>query len=124
MRIELSDRAREFALELLGQFDSYISAKSLWSSMHKGLLRIYYPGDKPFSATGSMGAPQDWESVASFWHRAGKIPHVIIDGEFAEEIVPGAEVSEIPSVTLESAAESLCRLFDGEFEHAAEAVAG
>ena len=50
MRIELSDRAEEFALELLGQLDSHISAKSLWSSMHKGLPLIYYPGDKPFSA--------------------------------------------------------------------------
>ena len=71
-----------------------------------------------------MGSPQDWETVASFWHRAGKITHVIIDGEFAEEIVPSAEVPDLPSVTLESAAESLCGLFDREFEHAAEAVAG
>ena len=36
MRIELSDRAEEFALELLGQFDSHVSAKSRWSSMHNG----------------------------------------------------------------------------------------
>ena len=66
-----------------------------------------------------MGSPQDWETVASFWNRAGKIPHVIIEGEFAEEIVPSVEVPDLPSVTLESAAESLCGLFDREFEHAA-----
>ena len=71
-----------------------------------------------------MGSPQDWETVASFWHRARKIPHGIIDGEFAEEMVPSAEVPELPSVTLESAAESLCGLFDREFENVAEAVAG
>ena len=59
MRIEHSDRAEELALELLGQFDSHVSAKYPWSSMPKGLTRIYYPGDKPFSATGSMGTPQD-----------------------------------------------------------------
>ena len=34
MRIELSDRAKEFALRLLGQFDSHISAKFLWKSIH------------------------------------------------------------------------------------------
>ena len=65
-----------------------------------------------------MGSPQDWETVASFWHRAGKIPHVIIHREFAEEIVPSAEVPDLPSVTLERAADSLCGLFDREFEHA------
>ena len=74
-------------------------------------------------ATRSIGSPQGWESVASFWYRAGKIPHVIIDGRFAEELVPSAEVPDLSSVTLESAAESWCGLFDREFEHAAEAVA-
>ena len=71
-----------------------------------------------------MGAPQDWETVASFCHRAGKISHVIIHGELAEEIVPSAEVPDLPSVTLESAAELLCALFDREFEHATEAADG
>ncbi|RPB00043.1 COG4-domain-containing protein [Choiromyces venosus 120613-1] len=74
--------------------------------------------------TGSMGAPQDWETAASFLHRAGKIPQEIIRGEFAEEIVPTAEVPDLPSVTLENAAESLCGLFLREFERAAEAADG
>ncbi|CAZ84937.1 unnamed protein product [Tuber melanosporum] len=74
--------------------------------------------------TGSMGAPQDWETAASFLHRAGKIPQEIIRGEFAEEIVPTAEVPDVPSVTLENAAESLCGLFLREFERAAEAADG
>ncbi|CUS11512.1 unnamed protein product [Tuber aestivum] len=74
--------------------------------------------------TGSMGAPQDWETAASFLHRAGKIPQEIIRGEFAEEIVPTAEVPDLPSVTLENAAESLCGLFLREFERAAEATDG
>jgi len=74
--------------------------------------------------TGSMGAPQDWETAASFLHRAGKIPQEIIRGEFAEEIVPSAEVPDLPSVTLENAAESLCGLFLREFERAAEAADG
>ena len=50
MKIELSDRAKSFALQLLDQFDSHISAKSLWKSLIKGLPFYYYPGDKPFSA--------------------------------------------------------------------------
>jgi len=33
MRMELSDRAKKFALELLGEWDSHISAKSLWKSL-------------------------------------------------------------------------------------------
>ena len=48
----------------------------------------------------------------------------MIDGELAEEIVPSAEVPDLPSVTLESAAESLCGLFDMEFELAAKLRTG
>jgi len=33
MRMELSERAETFALKLLGQWDSHISAKSLWKSL-------------------------------------------------------------------------------------------
>lgn len=68
---------------------------------------------------GSMGAPQDWETAASYLHRASRIPDEVIDGAFAEEIVPTAEVPDPPRVTLEASAESLCGLFLREFEKAA-----
>ena len=45
-----SDRAKEFALQLLDQFDSHISAKLLWKSINGGLPLDCDPGDKPFSA--------------------------------------------------------------------------
>ncbi|SMY25043.1 unnamed protein product [Zymoseptoria tritici ST99CH_1A5] len=68
---------------------------------------------------GSMGAPQDWETAATYLHRASQIPDSVIDGAFAEEIVPTAEVPDPPRQTLNSAAESLCGLFLREFEKAA-----
>jgi hypothetical protein len=68
---------------------------------------------------GSMGAPQDWETAASYLHRASQIPDEVIDGEFAQEIVPTAEVPDRPRETIEAAAESLCALFLREFEKAA-----
>jgi conserved oligomeric Golgi complex subunit 4 len=67
---------------------------------------------------GSMGAPQDWETAALYMSRASKIPKDVLDGEFAETIVPTAEVPDPPRVTLEAAAESLCGLFVREFEAA------
>lgn len=70
--------------------------------------------------TGSMGAPQDWETAASYLHRASKIPDTVIDGAFAEEIVPTADVPDPPRQTLDAAAESLCGLFLREFERAAK----
>ncbi|KAI9720651.1 MAG: hypothetical protein M1812_002831 [Candelaria pacifica] len=70
--------------------------------------------------TGSMGAPQDWETAASYLNRASKIPKEIVNGQFAEEIVPTAEVPDPPSVTLNNASESLCGLFLREFEKAAK----
>lgn len=73
---------------------------------------------------GSMGAPQDWETAASYLDRASKIPADIIDGAFAEEIVPTAEVPDPPRVTLEAASESLCALFLREFEAAARDGSG
>ena len=69
--------------------------------------------------TGSMGAPQDWETAAGYLNRASKIPKEIVCGSFAAEIVPSAEVPDSPDVTLEHAAESLCGLFLREFEKAA-----
>lgn len=69
--------------------------------------------------TGSMGAPQDWETAAMYLSRASKIPKDIIDSPFAEELVPTAEVPDPPRVTLENAAESLRGLFLREFEKAA-----
>ena len=50
MRIEFSDRAVTFALQLLDQFDGHISAKSLWKTINDGLPFGYYSGDEPFSA--------------------------------------------------------------------------
>ena len=70
--------------------------------------------------TGSMGGPQDWETAASYLNRASKIPNEIVNGAFAEKIVPTAEVPDPPKVTLEQAAESLRGLFLREFEKAAQ----
>ncbi|KAL8976152.1 MAG: hypothetical protein Q9177_006909, partial [Variospora cf. flavescens] len=50
--------------------------------------------------TGSMGAAQDWEAAAGYMHRASRIPSQIVNGSFAEEIVPTAEVPDPPYVTL------------------------
>lgn len=69
---------------------------------------------------GSMGAAQDWETAASYLARASKIPDEVIDGAFAEEIVPTAEVPDPPRVTLNEAAEGLCGLFLREFDQAAK----
>ena len=74
--------------------------------------------------TGSMGAPQDWETAASYLSRASKIPKEVINGSFAARIVPTAEVPDPPSVTLENASESLCGLFLREFEKAVKANNG
>jgi len=50
MRIELSDRTKTLALELLCQFDSHISAKSLWKSINGEFPFKYRCGDTAFSA--------------------------------------------------------------------------
>ena len=67
---------------------------------------------------GSMGAPQDWETAASYLSRASKIPKDVINGPFAARIVPTAEVPDAPNITLENASESLCGLFLREFDKA------
>jgi conserved oligomeric Golgi complex subunit 4 len=67
---------------------------------------------------GSMGAPQDWETAASYLSRASKIPKEVINGPFAARVVPTAEVPDAPNVTLENASESLCGLFLREFDKA------
>jgi hypothetical protein len=67
---------------------------------------------------GSMGAPQDWETAALYLSRASKVPKDVVDGEFAEQMVPTAEVPDPPRVTLQNAAESLCGLFLREFDKA------
>ena len=69
---------------------------------------------------GSMGAPQDWETAAGYLSRASRIPREIVNGPFAQEIVPTAEVPDLPDVTLDDAAASLCGLFLREFEKAAQ----
>ena len=70
--------------------------------------------------TGSMGAPQDWETAAGYLNRASRIPPEIVNGAFAEQIVPNSEVPDPPGVTLEHASESLLSLFLREFEKAAQ----
>jgi hypothetical protein len=67
---------------------------------------------------GSMGASQDWETAASYLHRAAQVPPSVVNGAFAAEMVPTAEVPDPPSVTLDNAAESLCGLFLREFDKA------
>ncbi|KAL5332591.1 COG4 transport protein-domain-containing protein [Aspergillus crustosus] len=67
---------------------------------------------------GSMGAPQDWERAASYLSRASKVPSEVVQGSFAAEMVPTAEVPDPPNVTLDNAAESLCGLFLREFDKA------
>lgn len=67
---------------------------------------------------GSMGAPQDWETAASYLNRASKVPPEVVHGTFAAEMVPTAEVPDPPNVTLDNAAESLCGLFLREFDKA------
>ncbi|KAI7053974.1 COG4-domain-containing protein, partial [Hortaea werneckii] len=52
-------------------------------------------------------------------YRAGKVDKAVLEGDFAEQIVPTAEVPDPPRQTLEAAAESLCGLFLREFEKAA-----
>lgn len=68
--------------------------------------------------TGSMEGPQDWETAASYLNRASKIPSEVVNGAFAAQIVPTAEVPDPPNVTLDNAAESLCGLFLREFDKA------
>ena len=70
--------------------------------------------------TGSMGAPQDWETAASYLNRASKIPKVIINGSFAQRNVPTADVPDLPHITLDNASSSLQTLFLREFEKAAQ----
>ena len=70
--------------------------------------------------SGSMGAPQDWETAAGYLYRASKIPKDIVTSTFTEEIVPSAELPDPPSITLDHAAESLRGLFLREFEKAAQ----
>lgn len=74
--------------------------------------------------TGSMGAAQDWETAAGYLSRASHISAEIVDGGFAQEIVPTAEVPDPPKVTLNNAAESLRGLFLREFEQAAKDANG
>lgn len=68
--------------------------------------------------SGSMGAPQDWETAAGYLSRASQIPDEVIDGAFAARIVPTSEVPDAPRVTLENASEALCGLFHREFDKA------
>ena len=55
MRMDLSDRSKTFALQLLDQFDGHISAKLLWESIKGKFFRCGFssghaPDEKGFSA--------------------------------------------------------------------------
>ncbi|GAM86523.1 hypothetical protein ANO11243_045370 [Dothideomycetidae sp. 11243] len=67
---------------------------------------------------GAMEGTQDWELAATYLNRASKVPAEVIDGAFAEEIVPTADVPDAPRITLDKAAQNLCALFLREFEKA------
>lgn len=69
---------------------------------------------------GSMGAAQDWEAAAEYINRASHVPADVVKSGFAEAVVPTAEVPDSPSVTLDTAAQSLCQLFLREFDKAVE----
>ena len=43
MRMQLSDHAKIFALQLLDQFDSHISAKLFWESISRELISLGFP---------------------------------------------------------------------------------
>lgn len=68
---------------------------------------------------GSMGTVQDWEAAAGYLHRASRIPEQVVNGKFAERVVPSIEIPDSPYKTLENAAEGLCEVFLREFERAA-----
>jgi len=63
MRMELSDRAIAYALQLLAQFDSHISAKTLWKSINDGLPRYRHPSDELLTQfDGHISAKTLWKS--------------------------------------------------------------
>jgi len=68
---------------------------------------------------GAMGAPQDWETAATYLNRAAQLPPDVVHGAFADDMVPTADVPDPPRVTLDAAAASLCGLFLREFDKAA-----
>ena len=50
MRMELSDRSRCLALELLNQYENHITAELLWGLVKKQSFTGYTTSMKPFSA--------------------------------------------------------------------------
>lgn len=70
---------------------------------------------------GSMGAPQDWETAATYLSRASKIPPEVVNSPFAARVVPTTEVPDAPNITLQNTSNSLCGLFLREFDKAIEA---
>ncbi|KAK9479895.1 COG4 transport protein-domain-containing protein [Lipomyces japonicus] len=75
------------------------------------------------SIVGIYNATQvrDWESVANHIYSASKLPSKLVQGKFAEAMVPTEENPEIPLVELEKATESFGALCLREFESAAAA---
>jgi len=68
MRMELSDRAKAFALKLLDQFDSHIYAEFLWKSLNYRSPFGYCSGDKPFPVLHCIsyfGIPEVTDSLIS-----------------------------------------------------------
>jgi len=63
---------------------------------------------------------RDWELAATYLQKALAIPAEVIDGEFAQEMVPTAEVPDPPRTTIDNASSNLCKLFLHEFDQAAK----
>lgn len=63
---------------------------------------------------------QEWETAASFVHRASLVPEQIAQGQFAALMVPTAETPLSPAATIKEASEQLYGLFTREFLAAAK----
>ncbi|KAK9462238.1 COG4 transport protein-domain-containing protein [Lipomyces oligophaga] len=63
---------------------------------------------------------RDWEAAAQNVHRASMLPRSLVEGKFAEAMVPTEENPDSPSVALQEATEMFGALFMREFESAAK----
>jgi hypothetical protein len=63
---------------------------------------------------------RDWERAANYVHKAMSLPSDLINGEFANKMVPTSEIPDYPADTLAKARDSLSSLFTREFERASK----
>lgn len=61
---------------------------------------------------------KDWEGAARYLHRARRIDPSVVNGKFAEAVVPTSEIPDPPPKTLEQAQDTLHGIFMREFESA------